>query len=91
MRARATFLVAIVLALASPALAQPIPPESIADQEIGWMRLYAHKGATEPLEIDHRVISAGQRSIGMELANWMQATYDPIGASATSSSATTRG
>ena len=67
------------LALSVPALAQPIPPASIADKEMGWIKVYNFPPATEPLKVDTRVYSAAQRTVAVDLANWMQASYNPIG------------
>lgn len=60
--------------------AQPIPPASVTDRAIGWMKVYDFKDATAPLTVDHRVYSAAQLTTGAKLANWMQASYVPIGA-----------
>src|SRR6476660_9213313 len=69
------------LALARPLLllAQPIPPASIADKEMGWLKIYDFKPTSEPLKVDTRVYSAAQRNIAVDLANWMQASYSPVG------------
>ncbi len=79
MKARAGLIGSIAIALSMPAIAQTIPPASIADQEIGRAKVYNFTGATEPLKVDHRVYSPAQRSMAMELANWMQASYIPVG------------
>ncbi len=79
MRTPAGLLASIALALSVPLLAQVIPPASIADKEMGWVTVHNFKGATAPLKIDRRVYSPAQRTIAMELANWMQASYSPIG------------
>ncbi|MCC7241916.1 MAG: hypothetical protein IT180_08325 [Acidobacteria bacterium] len=79
MKGRSGLIGSFAIALAVPLLAQTIPPASIADQELGWAKIYNFKGATAPLKVDHRVYSAAQRTIAMELANWMQASYSPIG------------
>jgi hypothetical protein len=79
MRVRAGLIGSLAIALAIPALAQVIPPASIADKEMGWMKVHAFKGTSEPAKVDHRVYSPAQRTIAMELANWMQASYSPIG------------
>ncbi|MEO6437434.1 MAG: hypothetical protein ABIP55_16945, partial [Tepidisphaeraceae bacterium] len=52
---------------------------SIVDKEMGWMKVYDFKGLNEPLKVDQRVYSAVQRTIAVDLANWMQASYSPIG------------
>jgi hypothetical protein len=69
----------LVMALSAPVLAQPIPPASIADKELGWIKVYDFKPTSEPLKVDTRVYSAAQRNIAVDLANWMQASYSPIG------------
>jgi hypothetical protein len=79
MRARATLIGSLAIALSVPLLAQPIPPASIADKEMGWLKVYAFKAESEPLKVDTRVYTAAQRTIAVDLANWMQASYSPIG------------
>jgi len=79
MRARAGLIGSLAIALSVPLLAQTIPPASIADKEMGWLKVYDFKGTSAPLKVDHRVYSPAQRAISMELANWMQASYSPIG------------
>jgi hypothetical protein len=69
----------LAIALSVPLLAQLIPPASIADKEIGWLKVYAFKAESEPLKVDTRVYTAAQRTIAVDLANWMQASYSPIG------------
>ncbi len=79
MRVRAAWMSSIALALGVPLLAQIIPPASIADKEIGWLKIYDFQGSTEPLKVDVRVYTPAQRTIAADLANWMQASYSPIG------------
>jgi hypothetical protein len=79
MRLRAGLIGSFAIALSAPLLAQPIPPASIADKEMGWIKVYDFKPASEPLKVDTRVYSAAQRTIAVDLANWMQASYSPIG------------
>lgn len=81
MRTLASSILAVALALAAPTVlsAQPIRPEAIANETIGWMKVYNFTGATAPLTVDHRKYSAAQLSIGQLFANWIQATYVPIG------------
>ena len=69
----------LAIALSVPLLAQAIPAASIADKEIGWLRVYDFKETTEPLKVDTRVYSAAQRNVAVDLGNWMQASYTPIG------------
>lgn len=78
-RVLAGLIGSIAIALSMPIVAQTIPPASIADKEIGWAKVYDFKGTSEPLKVDHRVYSPAQRTIAMELANWMQASYIPVG------------
>jgi hypothetical protein len=79
MRAPARVIASVAIACSIPAFAQVIPPASIAEKELGWVKPYEFKGTREPLAVDHRVYSAAQRAIAMDLANWMQASYSPIG------------
>ena len=79
MRLLAGLIGSLTIALSAPLLAQPIPPASIADKEMGWIKVYNFPPATEPLKVDTRVYSAAQRTIAVDLANWMQASYNPIG------------
>ena len=79
MRARAGLIGSLAVALSVPLLGQAIPPASIVDKEMGWMKVYDFKGSVAPLKVDHRVYSPAQQAIAMELANWMQASYSPIG------------
>ena len=64
----------------TPASAQAVPPQSIADKVLGWIRIYDYKGATQPITLDQRVYSPAQLSIAQLFANWMQASYLPVGA-----------
>ena len=41
--------------LSVPLLAQPIPPVTIADKELGWIKVYDFKPTSEPLKVDTRV------------------------------------
>jgi hypothetical protein len=61
------------------AIAQPIPPQSIEDSVLGWMKVYHFKGAKEPKKVDDKLYSIAQLSIIDTLANWMQASYMPKG------------
>ena len=84
MSARATLigLLTILLSLSAtvPTAAQAVPPASIEDQALGWIKIYDYKGATLPLKMDQRVYSPAQLSIAQLFANWMQASYLPTGA-----------
>lgn len=48
-------------------------------KEMGWLKVYDFKGASETLKVDTRVYSPAQRTIAADQANWMQASYSPIG------------
>ena len=63
----------------SVASAQPIPPKSIEDSVLGWMKIYNFKGAKAPLKVDDKTYSIAQLSICDSLVNWMQASYTPKG------------
>ena len=85
MRARASLIgsLALVWSLSGTALsaqAQRIPPQSLEDQVLGWIRIYDDKPATAPITVDTRVYSPAQLSIARLFANWMQASYLPKGA-----------
>lgn len=79
MRARAGVIGSLALVLSVPLLAQVITRESIVDKEIGWLKVYNFPPATTPLKVDDRVYSAAQRTVAVDLANWMQATFNPVG------------
>lgn len=63
----------------STPFAQSIPPQSIEDSVIGWMKVYNFKGIKEPKKVDDKLYSAAQLSICDSLANWIQASYIPKG------------
>ncbi len=63
----------------SVTLAQTIPPQSIEDNVLGWMKVYHFKGVKEPMKVDDKIYSAAQLSICDTLANWIQASYIPKG------------
>ena len=69
----------LLLASLLNAIAQPIPPQSIQDDVIGWMKVYHFKGAKEPKKVDNKLYSVAQLSICDTLANWIQASYMPKG------------
>ena len=60
-------------------IAQPIPPNAIENDVIGWMRVYHFKGAKESKKVDNKLYSVAQLSICDTLANWIQASYMPKG------------
>ncbi len=59
--------------------AQELPRQLYADSVLGWMKVYKFKGTKEPLKVDTKIYSAAQLSIGDSIANWIQASYIPIG------------
>jgi hypothetical protein len=61
------------------AFTQPIPPQSIEDSVLGWMKIYNFKGVKTGMKVDNKVYSANQISICDSFANWMQASYIPKG------------
>lgn len=80
------FLFSFLFVSAAISFAQPlprrqagIPPQSIEDSVIGWMKVYNFKGIKEPKKVDDKLYSAAQLSICDSLANWMQASYIPKG------------
>jgi len=60
-------------------LAQPIPPATIKDSVIGWMKVYHFKGFTTTKKVDDKLYSAAQLSLCDTFANWIQASYLPKG------------
>jgi hypothetical protein len=68
-----------LLLLTVAAASQPIPPQSIEDSTIGWMKVYNFKGIKESKKVDDKFYSAAQLSICDSFANWIQASYTPKG------------
>jgi hypothetical protein len=64
---------------AAISLAQPIPPQSIEDSILGWMKVYNFKGAKAPVKIDNKLYLVTQISICDSFVNWIQASYIPKG------------
>jgi hypothetical protein len=58
---------------------QSIPPQSIEDSVLGWMKVYHFKGIKEGKKVDDKFYSPAQLSICDSFANWMQASYIPKG------------
>ena len=54
-------IIAVVPASVS-SYAQSIPPESIEDSVIGWMKVYNFKGVKVGMKVDDKVYSANQIS-----------------------------
>ncbi|MEQ1584455.1 MAG: hypothetical protein ABL895_01140 [Cyclobacteriaceae bacterium] len=65
--------------LVATSFAQELPRQLYADSVLGWMKVYKFKGTKEPLKVDTKIYSAAQLSIGDSIANWIQASYVPIG------------
>jgi len=83
MRERVTLIGSLAMALTlsgTPVSSQAIPPQSIEDQVLGWIKIYDYKSPTAPIKVDQRVYSPAQLSIAQLFANWMQASYLPTGA-----------
>ncbi len=73
------FLYSIALLLVTHLVAQPIPTQSIKDSSIGWMKIYGFKGVKQGAKVDNKVYSANQLSLCDSFANWIQASYIPMG------------
>lgn len=74
---RLIFLLLIYLPLGKT-LAQNYHPVYENDY-IGWIKIYNYKGATKPAQVDEKKYSIAQLSIMDSFANWMQASYTPMG------------
>jgi len=75
-----TYFVSMAIILSPVSVfAQPIPPQSIEDSVLGWMKIYNFKGVKTGMKVDDKVYSANQISICDTFANWMQASYIPKG------------
>ena len=72
-------LLSLLLFSLFTSIAQPIPPSTIENDVIGWMKVYHFKGAKEPKKVDNKLYSVAQLSICDTLANWIQASYMPKG------------
>lgn len=72
-------LAAVMTLILNTSYAQPIPPQSLEDSVLGWMKVYNFKGSKEGKKVDHRSYSAAQLSLCDSFANWMQASYLPKG------------
>lgn len=73
------YLLPVALCMATVCSSQPIPPASLEDSVLGWMKVYNFKGSKEGMTVDHRVYSKAQLSICDSFANWIQASYIPKG------------
>ena len=62
-----------------PIFSQSIPPQSIEDSMLGWMKVYHFKGIKEGKKVDDKFYSVAQLSICDSFVNWMQASYIPKG------------
>jgi hypothetical protein len=76
---RLPLVVLLTCVTAAAASAQPIPAETIRNQELGWMSPYDASKPAPPAVVDHRKYSSAQLAVGQLFATWMQATYSPIG------------
>ena len=73
------YLLPVLWCILNTSFAQPIPPQSIEDSVIGWMKVYHFKGVKQPLKVDDKLYSAAQLSICDSFVNWIQASYIPKG------------
>lgn len=73
------FLFCLVYFSAALSFAQSIPPSSIEDSVIGWMKIYHFKGINKPMKVDAKTYSSAQLAICDSFVNWMQASYIPKG------------
>lgn len=73
------FLFSFLFVSAATSFAQQIPPQSIEDNVLGWMKVYNFKGIKETKKVDDKLYSAAQLSLCDTFANWMQASYIPKG------------
>ncbi len=73
------FIVLLSLVFFTSVRAQNIPPESIKNDIIGWIKVYHFKGFKEPFKVDDKIYSIAQLSIADSFANWIQASYLPKG------------
>lgn len=73
------YVLTIMLAFYAGAAAQNIPPASIEDQVLGWIKPFAAPAVRAPLKIDHRVYSPAQLAIADDFARWIQASCMPKG------------
>lgn len=64
----------------APSFAQRIPPKSLEDSLLGWIKVYNFKGNKETKKVDDRLFSSAQLSLCDSFLNWMQASYLPKGA-----------
>ncbi|ULQ53331.1 hypothetical protein [Flavihumibacter fluvii] len=60
--------------------AQWVQRSEYFNKPLGWIKVYNWKGATKPLQIDHRNYSIAQLSVCDSFANWIQLSYLPTGA-----------
>lgn len=83
---RYLFTLAILFAATITAQAQPIfvdrigfKLESIADIEIGWMKVYKHTTPAKGKQLGDRIYSANQIGYSQQFIEWMQQSYLPKG------------
>ena len=53
--------------------------ESIADIDIGWMKMYKHSTAPKGKQLGNRTYSATQIGYSQQFVEWMQQSYSPKG------------
>lgn len=53
--------------------------DAYRDETLGWKKIYHFGPAKQPLKVDDKTYSAAQISMAGQLANWMQASYQPKG------------
>ena len=77
---RMKLLVALlVTSFAAVVVAQPIPPASIRDKEIGWIQVFGPGNPRAAVTVDHRTYSPAQLAFTDLFRTWIQATYIPKG------------
>jgi hypothetical protein len=76
-----TLLVATFTAQAQPIYVDRIgfKLESIADIDIGWMKIFKHTAPPKGKTLGNRIYSAKQIGYGQQFIEWMQQTYLPKG------------
>ncbi len=82
---KCTFLIALI-AVTITSQAQPIyvdrigfKLESIADLDIGWMKIYKHAAPPKGKQLGNRIYSAKQIGYSQQFVEWMQQSYLPKG------------
>ena len=73
-------LLCVFFISAATSFAQRIPPQSLEDSVLGWIKVYNLKGNKGTKKVDDKLFSSAQLSLCDSFANWMQASYLPKGA-----------